>query len=189
MRKITVFNHVTVDGFFAGPDGEIDWFKVIKKDEDWEKYTHGQAKSGSTLMFGHTTYEMMKSYWPTPDAIKNDPGMAEVVNNNPKIVFSRTLESVEEGPNWKNIRILNEIRPEEILKLKKKEDITIIGSGAIVQQIANLGLIDEYNLVAVPIILGVGKPLFKDVKKTNLKLLEARRFKNGIVLLRYQPIR
>ncbi|HEY9205214.1 MAG TPA: dihydrofolate reductase family protein [Candidatus Methanoperedens sp.] len=189
MGIISVFNHVTVDGFFAGPKGEIDWFKIIKKDEEWEKYTHGHAKSGSALMFGHTTYEMMKSYWPTPDAIKNDPGMAEVMNNNPKIVFSKTLKSVEEGPDWKNIRLLNEIRPEEILKLKEKEDITIIGSGTIVQQLANFGLIDEYSLVVVPIILGAGKPLFKDVKKTNLKLLEARMFKNGIVLLRYQPIR
>lgn len=187
MRKIGVFNHVTIDGFFAGPNGEIDWFKVIKKDDEWEKYTHGQAKSGSTLMFGHTTYELMKSYWPTQDAIKNDPGMAEVVNNNPKIVFSKTLGSVKEGPNWKNIRILNEIRPEEILKLKEKEDITIMGSGTIVQQLANLGLIDEYWLVVVPIILGAGKPLFKDVKKTDLKLLEARSFKNGIVLLKYRP--
>ncbi|VVB94657.1 Uncharacterised protein [uncultured archaeon] len=190
MRKISVFDHVTVDGNFSGPHGEIDWFKVIKKDDEWEKYTHGKAKSGrGTLMFGHTTYEMMKSYWPTPDAIKNDPDMAKVVNNSPKIVFSKTLKSVEEGPDWKNIRILNEIRPEEILKLKEKEDITIMGSGSIVQQLANLGLIDEYSLVVVPIILGAGKPLFKDVKKTSMKLLEARSFKNGIVLLRYQPIR
>ena len=187
MRKISVFNHVTVDGFFAGPSGEIDWFKVIKTDDEWDKYTHGQAKSGrGTLMFGHTTYEMMKSYWPTPDAIKNDPGMAEVVNSNPKIVYSKTLQSVEEGPNWKNIRILNEIRKEDILKLKEKEEITIMGSGTIVQQLANLGLIDEYSLVVVPIILGAGKPLFKDVKMTSMKLLEARSFKNGIVLLHYQ---
>ncbi|HEY9246821.1 MAG TPA: dihydrofolate reductase family protein [Candidatus Methanoperedens sp.] len=189
MGKIGVFNHVTVDGFFAGPHGEIDWFKLIRKDEEWEKYTHGQAKSGSTLMFGHTTYEMMKSYWPTLDAIRSDPAMAEVVNNNPKIVISRTLESVEEGPNWKNIRILNEIIPEEILKLKQKENITIMGSGTIVQQLANFGLIDEYSLVVVPVILGTGKPLFKDVRKMDLKLLEARAFKNGIVLLRYQMIR
>jgi dihydrofolate reductase len=187
MRKIGVFNHVTVDGFFAGPNGEIDWFKVIKEDDEWEKYTHGQAKSGSTLMFGHTTYEMMKSYWPTPDAIKNDPGMAEVVNSSPKIVFSKALESVEEGPNWKNIKILHGIRSEEILKLKEKEDITIMGSGTIVQQLANLGLIDEYSLVVVPLILGVGKPLFKDVKKSDLKLRESKTFKNGIVLLRYDP--
>jgi dihydrofolate reductase len=186
MRKITVFNHVTIDGFFTGPHGEIDWFKVIKKDNEWETYTHGQSKSDNTLIFGHTTYEMMKSYWPTPDAIKNDPGMAEVVNNNPKMVFSKTLESVEEGPNWKNIQLFHEIYPEEIRNLKEKEDMTILGSGTIIQQFANLGLIDEYSLVVVPVILGVGKPLFKDVKKMKLRLHEARAFKNGVVLLHYR---
>ncbi len=67
--------------------------------------------------------------------------------------------------------------------------MTILGSGTIVQQFANLNLIDEYSLVVVPVILGAGKPLFKDVKNMNLKLLDARAFKNGIVLLRYQPMR
>jgi dihydrofolate reductase len=189
MRKISVFNHVTVDGFFAGPDGEIDWFKVIKKDSEWDKFTHEQSRSGGTLMFGHTTYEMMKGYWPTLDALKNDPYMAEVVNNSPKIVFSKTLKNVEEGPHWKNIMLFHEIKPEEIIKMKEREggDITILGSGTIVQQLANLGLVDEYGLVVVPIMLGAGKSLFKDVQETNLKLLEARAFKNGIVVLRYQP--
>jgi dihydrofolate reductase len=186
MKKITVFNHVTVDGFFAGPNGEIDWFKVIKKDDEWDAYTHRQAQPGNTLIFGHTTYEMMKSYWPTPDAIKSDPGMAKAVDESPKIVFSKTLESVEEGPHWKNIRLFHEIKPEDIRKLKEKQDMTILGSGTIVQQFANLGLIDECSLVVVPIVLGAGKPLFKDAKTMNLKLLEAKTFKNGIVLLRYQ---
>ena len=190
MRKISVFNHVTIDGFFAGPHGEIDWFKVIKKDDEWEKYTHEQsARSGNTLIFGHTTYEMMKGYWPTPDAIRNDPDMARVVNNSPKMVFSKTLQNVEEEPNWKNIKLFHEIKPEEIIKLKKQdsEDFTILGSGSIVQQFANLDLIDEYQLVVVPVVLGVGKSLFKDVKRMNLKLLEAKTFKNGIVLLKYSP--
>jgi dihydrofolate reductase len=96
---------------------------------------------------------------------------------------------VEEGPNWKNIKLFHEIKPEEIIRLKEQQgkDFTILGSGTIVQQFANLGLIDEYHLVVVPIILGTGKLLFKDVKKTNLKLLGAREFKNGIVLLKYRP--
>jgi dihydrofolate reductase len=190
MGKINVFNHMTVDGFFAGPNGEIDWFKVIKKDDDWEKYTHEQSsRSGNALIFGHTTYEMMKSYWPTPDAIRNDPVMAQAVNNSLKIVFSKTLKNVEDKPNWKNIKLFPEIKPEEIIKLKEQagEDFTILGSGSIVQQFANLGLIDEYQLVIVPIILGAGKSLFKDVKRTNLKLLGTRSFKNGIVLLKYRP--
>ena len=190
MRKISVFNHITVDGFFAGPHGEMDWFMAVKKDDEYYAYTHEQsARSGNTLIFGHTTYEMMKSYWPTPDAIRNDPGMAGVVNNSPKIVFSKTLQNVEEGPNWKNIRLFREIKPEEITRLKEQEgkDFTILGSDTIVQQFANLGLIDEYQFVVVPVVLGVGKSLFKNVKMMNLKLLESKAFKNGIVLLKYQP--
>ncbi|HMB45178.1 MAG TPA: dihydrofolate reductase family protein, partial [Candidatus Methanoperedens sp.] len=119
---------------------------------------------------------------------KNDPGMAGVVNNSLKIVFSKTLRNVEEVPNWKNIRLFHEIKREEIIKLKEQEgeDFTILGSGTIVQQFANLGLIDEYQFVIVPVILGAGKSIFKDVKKMNLKLLEAKTFKNGIVLLKYR---
>ena len=83
----------------------------------------------------------------------------------------------------------HEIKPEEIVKLKEQEGkgMTILGSGTIVQQLTTLGLIDEYQLVVVPVVLGSGKALFKDVKNTNLKLLEARAFGNGVVLLRYQP--
>jgi dihydrofolate reductase len=179
---------MTVDGFFAGPQGEMDWFMAIKKDDEYYAYTHEQsARSGNTLIFGHTTYEMMKSYWPTSDAIRNDPNMAGVVNNSPKIVFSKKLKKVEEMANWKNIKLFHEIKLEEIIKLKEEagEDFTILGSGSIVQQFANLGLIDEYQLVVVPVVLGAGKPLFKNVKKMNLKLLEARAFNNGVVLLRY----
>ena len=95
---------------------------------------------------------------------------------------------MKEGPNWKNIRFFHEIIPREIYKLKEKEDITILGSGTIVQQLSNFGLIDEYSLVVVPIILGTGKPLFKKVKEVNLKLVETKTFTNGVVLSRYQPI-
>jgi dihydrofolate reductase len=129
---------------------------------------------------------MMKSWWPTPAAMQMDPHMAEVMNNSPKIVFSKRLKSANNEPNWKNIRVFHHIDPDEIRTLKRKENITILGSGTIVQQLANLGLIDEYSLVVVPIILGRGKPLFKGVDETNLKLVEERAFGNGIVLLRYQ---
>lgn len=147
MGKITVFNFVTVDGFYAGPNGEIDWFKSIKKDDEYDSLVQEQSKSADKLIFGHTTYEMMKSYWPTSEAIKNDPDMAQVVNNSLKIVFSKTLQSVEEGPNWKNIKLYHEIKPEGILELKEEQDMTILGSGTFVQQFANFGLIDEYHLV------------------------------------------
>jgi dihydrofolate reductase len=186
MKKISVFNHVTVDGLFAGPNGEIDWFQAIHDDE-WNRYAEEHADlSGNTLMFGHTTYEMMKSWWPTPAAMQMDPHMAKVMNNSPKIVYSRRLKSADDEPNWKNTRVFHHIDQDEIENLKRMEDITILGSGTIVQQLANLGLIDEYSLVVVPIILGKGKPLFNDVHKITLSLVEQRAFRNGIVLLRYQ---
>ena len=134
-------------------------------------------------MFGRTTYEMMKSYWPTPEAIKSDPQMADVMNNNPKIVFSRTLTRLD----WKNIKLLREIGRDAILDLKKKSDITVLGSGTIVQQLANLGLVDEYHLVVVPLVLGSGKRLFEGVKRANLELRDARPFANGVVVLKYGP--
>ncbi|MDQ6799288.1 MAG: dihydrofolate reductase family protein [Acidobacteriota bacterium] len=187
MKTISVFNHVTLDGFYAGPDGEIDWFKSIKKDPALDKYLHGQSQGGSSLMMGRTTYAMMKSYWPTPEAIKSDPEMARVMDHGRKVVFSKTLKKVEEGPNWKNITLVHDIDRKQILKLKEKDDFTILGSGSIVQQLANLGLIDAYQLVVVPIVLGAGKPLFKDVRATNLKLVEEKSFKNGLVVLKYKP--
>jgi dihydrofolate reductase len=189
MRRITVFNYVTLDGYFAGPLGEIDWFKSIKKDKEFDLETKGQAKSGGTILFGHTTYEMMKSYWPTPEAMRNDPEMAKVVNNGEKIVFSRRLESVEEGPNWKNVSLMKEITKESITKLKKQKgkDITIIGSGSLVRQLTDMGLIDEYQLMVVPVILGDGKNFFSNVRQMDLELIEGKFFNNGIVQLRYRP--
>lgn len=186
MGKISVFNHVSVDGFFAGPKGEIDWFKAIKPDPEWEEYTHSQAGTNSTLIFGRTTYEMMKSFWPTQAALDMDPGMARSVNHSPKLVFSKTLENVEEGPNWKNTRLRREIDPDEIRELKKNEDMTILGSGTIIQQLATMDLIDHYSLVVVPIVLGKGKSFFTDVSLP-LKLVATRSFNNGITLLDYEP--
>jgi dihydrofolate reductase len=187
MSNLNVFIHVSVDGFFAGPRGEIDWFKSIEKDAEYDAFTHERSKSGGALLFGHTTYEMMKSYWPTPDASKSDPDMAAVMHNSRKIVISKTLDKIEEGPNWKNIILLREITRKEIEALKERErnDITILGSGSIVQQLANLRMIDQYGLVVVPNILGTGKYLFKGVDRTALKLLQARPFKNGIIFLAY----
>ena len=187
MRKIVVFDLVTVDGFFAGPSGEIDWHNY---DDEMGAYSILQMKSLSALIFGRTTYEGMASYWPTPEGVKSEPVVAGIMNSIPKIVFSRTLQDVKDGPIWKNVIVFHEIRPEEIIKLKDQEggDIAIFGSGTITQQLANLGLIDEYRLIVNPLILGNGKPLFKDLRnKLDLKLLSTKVFKNGNVLLCYQP--
>jgi dihydrofolate reductase len=190
LRKIGVFIHITLDGFFAGPNDEIDWFKVINKDAEWEKHTRQESQSGSTLLLGKTTYQMMKSFWPSPAVVQSDPHMAKVMNESPKIVISKTIKSVEDEQNWKNVRILRDLNHDTITKLKEEDSsgtITILGSGSIVQQLANMDFVDEYELVVVPIIIGDGKYLFKDVNMTEMKLLETRAFKNGLVSLRYQP--
>ena len=87
MRKITVFDYMSVDGFFAESNGEWSFFVNVSQDPEFNAFTHEGAKSGGTLIFGRTTYELMKSFWSTPDAVKADPVMAEVMQNNPKIVF------------------------------------------------------------------------------------------------------
>jgi dihydrofolate reductase len=131
---------------------------------------------------------MMAGYWPTPEATRSNPKVAATMNNAHKIVFSKTLKP-KDGPVWKNITALHEINREEIMKLKGQSGsgIVILGSGSIVQQLANLGLIDEYQLLVNPVILGSGKYLFNEVKRMNLKLLETRSFGSGKVFLRYAP--
>jgi dihydrofolate reductase len=188
MRLLNAFTILSLDGYFAGPNGEIDWFKT--NDDEDNRFSREHADPSSTLVFGRTTYEMMKSFWPTPFAIKIDPVMAGVLNNNQKIVFSRTMEPVEDGPVWKNVRVIRDLTPASVMNLKKEQGggMTILGSGTIVRQLANFGLIDEYGLLVNPIILGAGKYLFHDVKKMNLKLVESRAFGSGKVYLRYRPV-
>jgi len=183
MRKLFVFNLVTLDGYFEGPNREIDWHNV---DAEFNDYAVEMLNSVDTLLFGRVTYELMASFWPTPDAIKNDPIVAERMNNLSKIVFSRTLDKAE----WHNTRLVKENIEEDIQKMKNQpgKDIVILGSGSILTQFAQRGLIDEYRIIVNPVVLGDGKPLFKGIKdRLNLKLLKTRTFRNGNVLLYYQP--
>lgn len=189
MKKISVFNHVSLDGYFSGPNNEIDWFKSLKKDIVWDEYTHSQEKSGNTFLFGHKTYNLMKNYWSAQKSTNGHDGSGSGIETSNKIIFSKKIKHVEEDDSVENLKFMHEINPQEIMQLKEEEDMMIIGSGSIVHQFAMHNLIDEYNLVIIPVALGKGKPLFKDFNKLNLDLLEARSFKNGIVLLRYQPVK
>jgi dihydrofolate reductase len=178
MRKIIVFNMVSVDGFFAGDDGDISWHNT---DEEFNEFAIEQLEEAGGIIFGRVTYDMMASYWPTPGPVKDDPIVANKMNSLPKIVFSRSLEKAD----WNNTKLLHEIDVEEIKKLKQESDknLYIFGSGTIAQEFTKLGLIDEYRLLVNPIALGSGKSLFKD--KLKLKLFKTREFKNGNVLLCY----
>ena len=184
MRKIIVSNYVTLDGFFAGPDGEIDWFVW---DDQMAQYSKDLLGSIDAILFGRVTYELMAGYWPAATAAAEDPIITDAMNNSPKIVFSRTLAKAD----WNNTRLVKEIDRDQILKMKQQpgRDMVIFGSGSIVSAFARLGLIDDYRLLVNPVILGRGKPLFKDIAdRINLKLLETRMFDSGAALLHYQPM-
>jgi len=183
MRKVFVFNLVSLDGYFEGPNRDISWHNV---DAEFNEYAVDMLNSVDTLLFGRVTYELMASYWPTPDVIKSDPIVAERMNNLPKIVFSRTLEKAE----WNNTRLVKDNIEEEIKNMQKQpgKDMAILGSGSIMSEFAQHGLIDEYRIMVNPVVLGSGNPLFKDIKdRLYLKLLKTRTFRNGNVLLYYEP--
>lgn len=184
MRKIIVSEMVSVDGFFARSNGEIDWHVV---DEEFNQYAINLLNTLDTILFGRVTYEMFESYWPAaakdPATSKSDLEIANKINNIHKIVFSKTLEKV----GWNNVKLLKDVIPDDIRKLKQQpgKDMVIYGSGSIVSEFAKHELIDEYRLFVAPVTLGKGKPLFKE--KLNLKLIESKQFGNGNVLLRYEP--
>lgn len=181
MRKLILFNMVTLDGFFEGPNHEIDWHNV---DEEFNDFAIEQINTVDMILFGRVTYEGMASYWPTPIALENDPTIAEKMNTMPKIVFSRTLEKAE----WQNTRLIKENAVEEISKLKQQpgKDLIIFGSANLADTFIQHGLMDEYRIMVNPVVLGSGQPLFKGVKDPlNLKLLETRVFRCGNVLLYY----
>ena len=184
MRKLTVFNLVTLDGYFAGRGGDISWHNV---DPEFQELAKAAANSGNTLLFGRVTYELMASYWPTPLAARNDPIVAEGMNRMPKIVFSRTLASAP----WSNTRLIKGDLAEEVRRLKQEpgEDIAILGSGSIVSQLTQERLVDEYQIVVNPVVLGEGRTMFEGVRdKLTLKRTRTRAFGNGNVLLCYEAV-
>lgn len=184
MAKLGVFNFVTLNGYYKGPNEDIGWHRHGQEEGE---YAEQGAKSESILLFGRITYQMMASYWPTPQAKKDIPGVAEGMNRSEKIVFSRTLKKAE----WENTKLFKDDLVEEVKKLKRgKNDITILGSGSIVAQLADAGLIDTYQIMVDPVALGDGTPLFKGMKKKlDLKLTSSRVFKSGVVLLIYEPMK
>jgi dihydrofolate reductase len=183
MRKLIVFNLITLDGYFAGRDGDISWHNV---DEEFQKLAKAASNSGNTLLFGRVTYELMAGYWPTPEAIKNDPIVARGMNSASKIVFSRTLDKIA----WNNTRLVKTDMVSEIRKLKQEsgKDLTVLGSGSIVSQLTQERLIDEFQILLNPVVIGTGKTMFEGViDHIPLKLTKTRVFGNGNVLLSYVP--
>ena len=186
MRHLASFTILSLDGCFAGPHGEIDWFKP--NDEEDRRFSGENARPGSTLVFGRTTYELMQSFWPTPAAQQADPETARTLNEGQKIVFSRTLGPQPDGPVWKHTKVVREMTPAYVRDLKAQPggDMVILGSGSIVRQLANAGLIDEFGFLIVPLVLGNGRYLFSGMQRIPMELAGSRVFANGKVFLRYR---
>ena len=184
MRKLIVFNSVTADGYFTDKKGDMSW--AHKQDPEWNDFVAENSKSGGELVFGRVTYDMMASFWPTPMAAQQFPEVAKQMNELPKVVFSRKMEKAE----WNNTRLIKGDLENEVRKLKAEagDQLVVMGSGTIVSQLTQFGLVDQYQMVVNPIFLGEGRTMFEGVKtKLNLKLTNTRAFKNGNVLLNYEP--
>ncbi len=190
MRKIITTMWITLDGFIAGPNGEMDWVGEAY-DEAMGKYESDLVDGADTLLLGRVTYQSFAGSWPhvpdSPTASEGEKEYARRLNAMQKIVFSRTLTSAE----WNNSRLVSEVVPEDIERLKHEpgRDMLIYGSASLVQTLTNLGLIDEYQLLVHPIILGGGKPLFQNIKdRVKLKLVNSRTHPSGVTVLFYQPV-
>jgi dihydrofolate reductase len=187
MRKLIVFNHVSLDGYFVDMNGDMSWAKADHQDVEWNSFVAENASGGGALVFGRITYELMASFWPTPFAIESMPVVAAGMNSMPKVVFSRTLDQA----SWNNTTLVKGDPAEEMRKIKRSpgEDMAILGSGRIVSQLAQERLIDEYQIVVNPVVLGAGRTLFDGAKQNlSLKLTKTRAFGNGNVLLCYEPM-
>ncbi len=185
MRKIILFNMMTLDGFFEGTNHTLDWHNV---DAEFNEFAVEQLNSVDTLIFGRKTYDLMVSYWTTPSVLTNDPIIANQMNSKNKIVFSKTMTKAE----WNNTQLIKDNIIVEVEKLKQLQgkDLIIQGSANLASTFRQLDLIDEYRIMINPIILGQGTPLFKQTtERLNLKLIKTKTFNSGNVLLYYEPKR
>lgn len=185
MRKIISFMHISLDGFVAGPNGEMDWIKI---DQELFDYVGRRISEGDTALYGRVTYEMMESYWPTaaekPNATKHDIEHSKWYKGVHKVVLSTTLD----GADLTNTTVISNNLTDSVNKIKQQEgnDILLFGSPGATHSLMELGLIDGYWLFVNPVILGKGIPLFTGIEsKTKLTLLGTKQFDSGVAELNY----
>lgn len=170
---------MSLDGFFEGPNQELDWFLV---DEEFFEYARNMLRSVDTILFGRRTYEHMAAYWPSAPADE----IADKMNQLQKIVFSKSLPHAE----WSNCRLVREDAAQEVAKLKQSsgKDMVILGSAALASSLLKAGLVDEYRVIVNPVLIGSGHPLFPDLKeRVTLRLSRTQPFGSGVVILYYAP--
>lgn len=185
MRRLNVFNNVTLDGYFTGVGGDLDWAYRSSPDSEWDAFVGSNAAGGGTLVLGRVTYDMMVAWWPTAEARAAMPDVAAGMNRNEKIVFSRSLKRSD----WSNTRVVagDPVAEMRMLKAGSGADMTILGSGTIVALLASADLIDSYQFVVNPVVLGAGRSMFEGVDgPIGLRLNDSRAFRNGRVVLSYE---
>lgn len=173
----------SVDGFFEGPDHDLSWHNA---DAEFNDFVIEQARGIDLILFGRKTYEMMADFWPSEYARKTDPEVAEIMNATPKIVVSKTLARAD----WNNTRLISGEIVKNIAELKRRpgKDIAIFGSNNLCVSLIPESLIDEFRIMINPVALGRGSPLFAGLReRSDLKLIKAREFRSGNVLLCYKP--
>ena len=181
MGKVILYNMISIDGFFEGPNHDISWHNV---DAEFNEFAIEQLDSASALIFGRKTYELMAGWWPMPEALQNDPIVAGWMNALPKLVFSRTLDRA----GWSNTRLVRDAIIDEVSKLQSAEkNAFIFGSANLASTLRKMGLVDEYRIMVNPVVLGKGTLLFTaDIGKLALRLIRSKTFKSGNVLLCYE---
>lgn len=186
MRHLIFFMHTSLDGFVAGPNGEMNWIKV---DEEIFDFVGTMTDQADTALYGRATYEIMQGYWPEagnkPNASKHDKEHSAWYNNVAKVVLSKTLSAT----GLTNTTVISDQLTENINALKQQsgKNIIIFGSPGASQALLNLGLIDEFWLFVNPIILGQGRPLFNNITgTTKLTLAGSKTFASGVIALHYE---
>jgi len=175
MRKVMLFENITLDGYFTGKDGDFSWAHRDPPDPEFQRFIHDNAQGGGTLLFGRKTYEMMASFWPTKAGKDADPVIAKMMNEQAKVVFSKSLKEA----SWHNARLVKTDPVKEVQSLQTEAgpDLLVMGSGTIVAQLARAGLIDRVQLIVKPIAIGRGRTLFEGLEELQrYRLVSARGF-------------
>ena len=182
MGKLNAFNFITLDGYYKDGENDISWHQHGAEEG---AFSAENLKEDNILLFGRITYEMMAHFWPSPMAAQSLPAVAAGMNKARKIVVSRTLQKAD----WNNTTIIGDNAMATIQKLKEdiEQDITLLGSGSLLTQLADAGLVDGYQIMMDPIAIGKGHSLFRHLKAPlRLQLTGTRTFASGVVLLNYQ---
>jgi dihydrofolate reductase len=190
MRKVYFFMTLSVDGYFEGKDHDISWHNI---DAEVNRFVIEQLRETDIFMFGRRIYELMEASWPAmakdPNISAENAEVARLINNSHKMVFSRTLQKVEEKENWRNVKLVHGFDPEEIRRLKNQSGKNIsVGGSDLALSFIRSGLIDEFRFMISPTVVGHGTKIFQGLGgRLDLELKKTHRFKNGNMLLHYRP--